>query len=76
MSLSEMLKKPVRNEEFRVSGERFVDFTLVFIAFGAHSKEQLFGGVENHQGRVFFWVQKTLKKPGWNEECGLLARVL
>ena len=41
MSLSEMLYKPVRNEEFRVSGERFVDFTSVFIAFGAHSKEQL-----------------------------------
>ena len=41
MSRSEMLYKPVRNEEFRVSGERFVDFTLVFMAFGAHSKEQL-----------------------------------
>ena len=61
MSLSEMLKKPVRNEEFRVSGERFVDFTLVFIAFGAHSKEQLLEVLKTAKVAFFSGCRKPLK---------------
>ena len=51
----------MRNEESRVSGERFVDFTLVFIAFGAHSKEQLLEVLKTAKVAFFFWVQKTFK---------------
>ena len=51
----------MRNEEFRVYGERFVDFTLVFIASGAHSKEQLLEVLKTAKVAFFFWVQKTFK---------------
>ena len=61
MPLSEMLKKPVRNDEFRVSGERFVDFTLVFIAFGAHSKEQLLEVLKTAKVAFFSGCRKPLK---------------
>ena len=51
----------MRNEEFRVSGERVVDFTLVVIAFGAHSKEQLLEVLKTAKVACFSGCIKPLK---------------